>query len=90
MWVGVVQWDVDPGWSRDCLLTLPVTTEQSTTGLQFAIQVSGCYCYRGNKGVPEVAKLTAVTTLKPNADYGVQLMVSKRFKRVDVFIDMTA
>lgn len=60
---------VDPGWSRDCLLMLPVTTEQSTTGPEFTIQVSGCYCLSSNKGVPEVAKLAAMTALMPNADY---------------------
>lgn len=61
-------------------LSTHITCYQRTTGPQFAIQVSGCYCYRSNKGVPEVAKLTAVTALKPNADYGVQLMVSKRLR----------
>lgn len=69
---------VDPGWSRGCLLILPVTTEQSTAEPQFAIRVSGCFCYSSNKHVPEVAKLAAVTALMPNADYGVQLIVSKR------------
>lgn len=34
---------VDPGWSRDCLLTLPVTTGQSATGPWFTLQGSGCY-----------------------------------------------
>lgn len=65
---------VDPGWSRGCLLILPVTTEQSTTVPQFAIQVLGCSGYSSNKCVPEVAKLAAVTVLMPNADYGVQLI----------------
>lgn len=38
MWVGVLWWGVDPGWSRDCLLILPVTREQQGPNLQFRFQ----------------------------------------------------
>lgn len=36
---------------------LSVSTVLGTTGPRFAIQVSGCYSYSGNKCVPEVAEL---------------------------------
>ena len=48
---------VDPGWTRGCLLLLPVSTVPGTTGPRFAIPVSGRYRYSSHKCVPEVAEL---------------------------------
>lgn len=42
------------------------------------MQGSGPEQDRSNEGVPEAAKLAAVTAVVPNAHYGVQLMVTKR------------